>query len=70
MREAKITVNTNKVQSKINGVSCYFADLTQGWFSILSSVSLMKPDVFCPAKRQLKLEKETSLRISTERTTE
>ena len=40
-----------------------FAALTQGWFSTLSFCFLMKPGVYCEAKRQNKLEKKTSLRI-------
>ena len=35
-----------------------FAALTQGCFSTLSSVLLMKPSVYCQAKRQNKLEKK------------
>ena len=34
----------------------FFAALTQGWFSALSSVFLMKPGVHCQAKRQNKFE--------------
>ena len=39
-----------------------FAALTQGRFSTLSFCFLMKPGVYCQAKRENKLEK-TSLRI-------
>ena len=35
-----------------------FAVFTQGWFSTLSCVFLMKPGVYCQTKRQNKLEKK------------
>ena len=56
--------------NKIIGVNCYFCCSYSEVVFHKSSVFLMKPGVYCRAKRQNKSEKITSLRIFTGKTTE